>query len=174
MKKDTAVDFNNPESIAEELTAADVNPSTEPKAKKPRKPRVVKVTFVADKDYATGETISFDYELPMSVSTRGAVAGIALEEMTDDQLKIEYRNANSVAYKTKKAGHDATKAETRLNACKAEMEKRGIQPTARGNAVAVDAKSIANMIAQGKISVEDIQKFLDAANTTAPTTDTAG
>lgn len=88
-------------------------------------------------------------------------AGIPLEEMTDDQLKIEYRNANSVAYKTKKAGRDATKAEERLEHCKAEMEKRGIQPTARA-AAKVDAATVANMIKSGALSVDDIQALLDA------------
>lgn len=91
----------------------------------------------------------------------GTAAGIPLEEMTDDQLKIEYRNANSVAYKTKKAGRDATKAEERLERCKAEMEKRGIQPTARA-AAKVDAATVANMIKSGALSVDDIQALLDA------------
>lgn len=160
-----AVDFNNPESVAEALAAADAAELTdgEPKAKKERKPagpKIVKVSFTADHDIKAGETIEFDYELPAS-QRRGAVVGIPLEEMTDDQLKIEYRNANSVFYKTKKAGRDTTKSEARLNAVKAEMTKRGIQPTSRTASVTVDANTVAELIKSGKISVDDIQRLLD-------------
>lgn len=157
-----AVDFSNPEAIANELEAAqDAGTTTATKKeKKPAKPRIIKVTFVADHDITAGESVTFDYEVPKA-ERHGAVAGIPLEEMTDDQLKIEYRNANSVAYKTKKAGRDATKAEERLERCKAEMEKRGIQPTARA-AAKVDAATVANMIKAGTLSVDDIQALLDA------------
>lgn len=164
--KNAAVDFNNPESVAEALAAADaaeLGAEGAPKAKKERKPagpKIIKVSFTADRDIAAGETIEFDYELPAS-ARRGAVVGIPLEEMTDDQLKIEYRNANSVHYKTKKAGRDATKAAERLERVKAEMAKRGIQPTSRAAAVNVDANTVAELIKTGKISVEDIQKLLD-------------
>lgn len=167
MSKDTkneGVDFSNPESLAAELAAAtpaDATPGT-PKEKKPAKPRVLHITIVADKDYKVGDEITFDYEVPKGDGIRGQLTGVALEEMTDDQLKIEYRNANSVAYKTKKAGHDTTKADARLEACKAEMEKRGIQPTSRGSAP-VDATTVAQLIIGGKLSVEDIQKLLDEA-----------
>lgn len=154
------VDFSNPESIAEELAAADIaTPAAAPK-KRERKPKIVKVTYTAERDIAAGETITFDYEVPASTRTRGAVAGIPVPEMTDDQLKIEYRNANSVFYKTKKASRDTTKAEERLNRVKAEMEKRGIQPTARASAK-IDATAIANLIKSGKISVEELQALLD-------------
>lgn len=161
-----AVDFTNPESVAAALqaeTAAELG-GTAPtkKAKKPAGPKKVRVSFIADRDIKKGETIEFEYELPVSTGTRGAVAGIPIDKMTDDQLKIEYRNANSVAYKTKKAGRDATKAEERLERVKAEMAKRGIQPTARASAT-VDATTVANLIKTGKLSVEDIQKLLDAA-----------
>lgn len=158
--ENTAVDFNNPEAIADELTAMEAAPATGKKEKKPAKPRVIKVKFVADHDIQAGEEVTFDYEVPKS-ERRGAVAGIALEEMTDDQLKIEYRNANSVYYKTNKAGRDATKALERLDACKAEMEKRGIQPTARAGAAKIDATTVANLIKAGKLSAEDIQALLD-------------
>ena len=158
---ENAVNFENPESIAAELEAAqDAGTPATPKAKKPAKPRVIKVKFVADHDIVAGEEIVFDYEVPKS-ERHGAVAGIPLEEMTDDQLKIEYRNANSVAYKTKKAGRDATKAEERLERCKAEMEKRGIQPTARA-AAKIDAATVAAMIKNGQLSADDIQALLDA------------
>lgn len=165
-KKDenAAVDFNNPDSVAEALAAADAAElgADTPKAKKERKPagpKIIKVTYTADHDIKAGETVEFDYELPASMR-RGAVVGIPLEEMTDDQLKIEYRNANSVHYKTKKAGRDATKAAERLERVKAEMTKRGIQPTSRAN-VQIDAGTVAELIKSGKISVEDIQQLLD-------------
>lgn len=159
----TPVDFNDAESIEAELAAAE---STETKVagtkeRKPAKPRVIKVTYVADHDIAAGETIEFEYELPKAQS-RGQLVGIALEDMTDDQLKIEYRNANSVYYKTTKAGRDATKAKERLDRCKELMDKRGIAPTGRG-AVKLDAEAIAGAIKAGKVSVADIQALLDAA-----------
>lgn len=163
--ENNAVDFENPDSVAEALAAADaaeLGATGEGKTKKPRKPagpKVIKVSFTADRDIKAGETVEFDYELPASVR-RGAVVGIPLEEMTDDQLKIEYRNANSVHYKTKKAGHDTTKAAERLERVKTEMAKRGIQPTSRAS-VTVDASTVAELIKSGKISVDDIQKLLD-------------
>lgn len=158
-KDQTPVDFNNPEELAAAVAASETTAPKAPKAPKEKKPRVIKVKYTAPADIAAGQTIEFDYELPLSVGTRGAVSGIALPDMTDDQLKIEYRNANSVFYKTTKAGHDASKAEARLNACKAEMEKRGIQPTARAAApVTVDV--IAELIKSGKISVEELQAKL--------------
>lgn len=160
-EKKTAVDFSNPEALAEELAAIDVKPTAKAKAKKPAKPRVIKVTYVADKDYKAGDTIEFDYEVPKA-KRRGAVAGIPVTEMTDDQLKIEYRNANSVLYKTTKAGRDTTKAQARVDAVVAIMDEKGIRPTARGAAAQkVDATTIANLIKAGTISVEDIQKLLD-------------
>jgi hypothetical protein len=165
IKENEAVDFSNPEALEAELAAAEAATPAAEKPKKPAKPKVIKVKFVADKDYKAGDEIEFDYEVPKGMGTRGAVAGIPLDEMTDDQLKIEYRNANSVFYKAKKANKNQdtiTKSETRLEACKAEMEKRGIQPTARG-AQEVDAEGIAKLIMAGKVSVEDIQAMLNAA-----------
>lgn len=164
--ENTAVNFEDPDSVnaalaatAEEELAGD---APKAKAKKPAKPRVIKVTWVADRDIAAGETIEFDYEVPKA-ARRGAVAGIPLEEMNDDQLKIEYRNANSVHYKTVKAGRDATKAAERLERVKAEMEKRGIQPTSRAHAP-VTAETVAELIKSGKISVDELQSLLDAGD----------
>lgn len=158
-----AVDFTNPEAVEAELTAAAAEDAAKKeapkKARKPAKPRVIKVSYTADRDIKKGEVIEFDYEVPRR--RRGIVAGIPLDKMTDDQLRIEYRNANSVFYKTRKAGRDATKAEARLDRCKAEMAKRGIQPSSR-RAVKVDAAAVANLIKSGAITVEEIQKMLDA------------
>ena len=157
------VDFNNPEAIESELAAAESTETAKaPKEKKPAKPRMIKVTYTADHDIKAGETIEFEYEVPKA-ERRGQVVGIPLEEMTDDQLKIEYRNANSVHYKTVKAGRDASMAKERLDACKAEMDKRGIAPTGRGGAK-LDAETIAAAIKSGKVSAADIQALLDAAS----------
>lgn len=158
---ENAVDFTNPEAIAAELEAAEVETPKATKTRKPAKPRIIKVHYVADHDIKAGEEVVFDYEVPKA-ARRGAVAGIPVDQMTDDQLKIEYRNANSVYYKTNKAGRDTTKAQERLDRCKAEMEKRGIQPTSRAGAQKVTADVVANLIKSGKLSAEDIQKLLDA------------
>ena len=160
----TPVDFNDAASIEAELAAAEAPAeakATGTKEKKPAKPRTIKVSYTADHDIKAGETVEFEYELPKA-QARGVVAGIPLEEMTDDQLKIEYRNANSVHYKTAKAGRDASKAKARLDACKAEMDKRGIAPTGRGG-TKLDAQTIADAIKAGKVSAADIQALLDAA-----------
>lgn len=164
--KTPGVDFDNPESInaaleaeaASEITSEGDAPK---KARKPAGPKVYHIKHECDRDYKAGDIIEFDFTVPKG-ERRGAVAGIPLEEMTDDQLKIEYRNANSVHYKTVKAGRDASKAAERLEKVKAEMAKRGIQPTARASAT-VDAATVANLIKSGKISVDDIQALLDAA-----------
>jgi hypothetical protein len=155
-----AVDFSNPEALEAELAAIATTDAT-PKTKKEAKPRIIKVSFTAQEDILAGETVTFDYEVPKSAGTHGIVSGVALEDMTVDQLKIEYRNANSVWYKTKKAGKDFSKAEARLNACKAEMEKKGVQPSSRSS-VAIDAASIANLIKSGAINLDDLQALLDA------------
>lgn len=159
----TPVDFDNPEALAKELEAVENAKDNKTKVRKPPKPKVIKVSYTADRDIKAGETIEFDYEIPKSARTRGIVAGIPLVEMTDDQLKIEYRNANSVYYKQNKAGKLTQKATDRLNAVKAELDKRGIQPSSRSS-VTLDAAGIAKLIIDGKVSVDDIQKMLDEAS----------
>ena len=167
-KTQTAVDFNNPEDIAAALAAdaasktLDATTGTKaPKAPAEKKPRIIKIAFTATKDIVAGEVVEFDYELP--VASRGAIVGIALADMTDDELRIEYRNSNSVYYKTKKKpGSDVTKSKARYEACLAEMAKRGIQPTSR-TPVVTDAASVAELILSGKINVDEIQALLNAA-----------
>ena len=162
------VDFNNPDELEKELAAANEAAETEAdastKTRKPKGPKVIKVTFTADHDIKAGETITFDYEVPASARRVGVNNGIALEDMNEAQLKIEYRNANSVLYKTKKAGRDATKAQERVDAVLAAMEAKGIKPGTRVAVAAqpLDAAGIANLIKSGKVSVEDIQKLLDS------------
>ena len=162
------VDFNNPDELEKELAAANDVVETEAAAstttRKPKGPKVIKVTFVADHDIKAGETITFDYEVPASARRVGVNTGIAIEDMNEAQLKIEYRNANSVLYKTKKAGRDATKAQERVDAVLAAMEAKGIKPGTRVATATqpLDAAGIANLIKSGKVSVEDIQKLLDS------------
>lgn len=154
------VDFNDVASLEAELAAAEA-PKEEKKAKKKaaRKPRVLTITV--PEGLVGGDT--FEYEVPKKTSSRGAVAGIPVEEMTADQLKIEYRNANSVFYKQTKAKGQATpEATERLEKVKAIMEEKGIAPTSRKAASKVDANVIANLIKAGEISVDDIQALLDA------------
>lgn len=58
---------------------------------------------------------------------RGALAGVPLEEMTDEQLKIEIRNAKSVLYKAVKRNaptETILNNQARLDAALAEKAKR--------------------------------------------------
>ena len=58
---------------------------------------------------------------------RGQLHGIALEDMTDDQLKREIINANSVLYKAKQRGaaeEIIAANQARVDAAKAEKAKR--------------------------------------------------
>lgn len=161
----TAVDFTDPAAIDAAIAEAKVNETTAaaPKAPKEKKPKVIKVTFTADRDIMQGEEITFDYTLPVGMHTRGVNNGIPLEEMTADQLKIEYRNANSVLYKTKKAGRDATAAQARFDKVVARMNELGVAPTARTAVAApVTAETVADLIKTGKITVEEIEKLLNA------------
>ena len=160
------IDFNNPESVADAIAEAETQAAetaTSEKAAKPKKPKTVKVSWTADRAINAGETVEFEYELPVYAGKRGIVAGIPLEEMTEEQLKIEYRNANSVFYKQTKAGKDTTKSKERLDAVLAKMEEKGIKPTGRAAAAPVTAASIAALIKAGKISAEEIQRLLDGS-----------
>lgn len=72
-----------------------------------------------------GET--YLVEVPVPEKRRGQLHGIALEDMTDDQLKREIINASSVLYKAKQRGASEeviAKNQARLDAAKAEKAKR--------------------------------------------------
>lgn len=73
-----------------------------------------------------GETIQV--EAPVKErKPRGQLAGIALEDMTDEQLKRELINSKSVLYKaTQRGAGEATIAanQARVDAAVAEKEKR--------------------------------------------------
>lgn len=69
----------------------------------------------------------FEVEIPETQKRRGQLFGISLADMTDDQLKREIINANSVLYKAKQRGasEDVIAAnQARLDAAKAEKAKR--------------------------------------------------
>ena len=66
-------------------------------------------------------------EVPVPEKRRGQLYGIALEDMTDEQLKREIINAGSVLYKAKQRGaaeEIIAKNQARLDAAKAEKAKR--------------------------------------------------
>lgn len=74
-----------------------------------------------------GDTFTVTVEVPTVSKQRGQLAGIALEDMTDEQLKREIINANSVLYKAKQRGaSEETIAanQARVDAAKAEKAKR--------------------------------------------------
>ena len=77
---------------------------------------------------SAGDTFKVEVEMPAPVKkARGQLAGIALEDMTDDQLKRELINANSVLYKAKQRGaSEETIAanQARVDAALAEKAKR--------------------------------------------------
>lgn len=70
---------------------------------------------------------TFLVEVPVAEKRRGQLYGIALEDMTDEQLKREIINAGSVLYKAKQRGASEeiiAKNQARLDAAKAEKAKR--------------------------------------------------
>lgn len=67
------------------------------------------------------------FEVEKVKKVRGQLAGIALADMTDEQLKREIINANSVLYKAKQRGASEeiiNANQARLDAAKAEKAKR--------------------------------------------------
>lgn len=84
------------------------------------------IKVVAPRDLMKGE--EFDYELPTPErKPRGQLAGLALKDMTDVQLKREIINASSVLYKAKQRNADPKTIEAnqaRVDAAKAEKESR--------------------------------------------------
>ena len=75
-----------------------------------------------------GDTFTIEVEAPAKEKKqRGQLAGIALEDMTDEQLKREIINANSVLYKAKQRGaaeETIAANQARVDAAKAEQAKR--------------------------------------------------
>jgi len=80
----------------------------------------------------------FEVEVPTTEKRRGQLYGIALADMTDEQLKREIINANSVLYKAKQRGaSEETIAanQARVDAAKAEKAKRTPAPVEAEEAV---------------------------------------
>lgn len=75
-----------------------------------------------------GDVFKVQVEVPVAEKKqRGQLAGIAIEDMTDEQLKREIINANSVLYKAKQRGAAETTIlanQARVDAAKAEQAKR--------------------------------------------------
>lgn len=108
---------------------------------------------------SAGDKFTVEVEAPVAEKKpRGQLAGIALEDMTDEQLKRELINANSVLYKAKQrgAGEDTIAAnEARVEAAKAEKAKRSgtkaefdapnVEATMEGNDGVYDEEAAAEM-----------------------------
>lgn len=86
-----------------------------------------------------GDVFKITVETPeLPKQGRGKVAGIALEDMTDEQLKVELVNAKSVLYKAKKREADAATIEAnqaRVDAAEAEKAKRKAASVPAGTTV---------------------------------------
>ena len=81
---------------------------------------------------SAGDKFTVEVEAPVAEKKpRGQLAGIALEDMTDEQLKREIINANSVLYKAKQRGaaeETIAANQARVDAAKAEKAKRAGTP----------------------------------------------
>ncbi|MNB67594.1 hypothetical protein D3C87_1251440 [compost metagenome] len=93
--------------------------------------------FIAHLKDVTDETVDVAYVIenldaiinaPVQTSTRrGQLSGLELEEMSDEQLKREIINANSVLYKAtqrKASAETIAKNQARVDAAKAEKARR--------------------------------------------------
>jgi hypothetical protein len=86
------------------------------------------VELTVPEGLVAGDVFTAEIEMPAKVrKPRGQLAGLTLEEMTDDQLKREIINAKSVLYKAKQRGaSEETIAanQARVDAALAEKAKR--------------------------------------------------
>lgn len=93
----------------------------------------------------------FEVEVPAAEKRRGQLYGIALEDMTDEQLKREIINANSVLYKAKQRGaaeETIAANQARVDAAKAEKARRApvaAEATEAEEAVETDADTAAEV-----------------------------
>lgn len=103
--------------------------------------KTITVELIVPEGLQAGDVFTAEVELPAAVKKpRGQLAGLSLEEMTDEQLKRELINANSVLYKAKQRGaapETIEANEARVEAAKAEKARR-----APVMAEAVDAPNI--------------------------------
>lgn len=97
--------------------------------------KMFEVEVVVPEGLKEGDKFTVQVEVPVKEKKpRGQLAGLALEEMSDEQLKREIINANSVLYKAKQRGaSEETIAanQARVDAAHAEKAKRqGTKATA--------------------------------------------
>lgn len=94
--------------------------------------KTFEVEVTVPEGLSAGDKFTIEVEAPVpEKKPRGQLAGIALEDMTDEQLKREITNANSVLYKAKQRGaSEETIAanQARVDAAKAEKAKRAGTP----------------------------------------------
>lgn len=104
------------------------------------------------KKWEAGDTFTVEVEAPAVVKKpRGQLAGLTLDEMTDEQLKREIINANSVLYKAKQRGaSEETIAanQARVDAAIAERTKR------QGVKAPVEAENVEAALAEGDVNEE--------------------
>jgi len=101
---------------------------------------------------SAGDTFTIEVEAPKK-KPRGQLAGIALVDMTDEQLKREIINAKSVLYKAKQRGaseETIARNQARVDAALAEKAKRA------GVEAEVDAPNVEAAL-EGNDSVYDEQ-----------------
>jgi len=98
---------------------------------------------------------TYEVEVPEMPKRRGQLFGIALEDMTDEQLKREIINANSVLYKAKQRGaSEETIAanQARVDAAKAEKAHR--HPVVETEPVEADAVADARAETDESVAAE--------------------
>lgn len=114
--------------------------------------KTFEVEVTVPEGLSAGDKFTIEVEAPIpEKKPRGQLAGIALEDMTDEQLKREIINANSVLYKAKQRGaSEETIAanQARVDAAKAEKAKRAGTP-AESDAPNVEAAMEDNSEADG-------------------------
>lgn len=90
--------------------------------------KTIEIEVTVPEGMQAGDTFKVEVEAPVAEKKpRGMLAGLSLEEMTDDQLKRELINANSVLYKATQRGSDElviAANQARVDAAKAEKAKR--------------------------------------------------
>lgn len=90
--------------------------------------RTFEVEVTVPEGLKAGDSFILEVEVPAAEKKpRGQLAGIAIEDMTDEQLKREIINASSVLYKAKQRGaakETIAANQARLDAAKAEKAKR--------------------------------------------------
>ena len=115
--------------------------------------KTFEVEVTVPEGLSAGDKFTIEVEAPVpEKKPRGQLAGIALEDMTDEQLKREIINANSVLYKAKQRGaSDETIAanQARVDAAKAEKAKR------TGTPADIDAPNIEAAM-EGNETNEDV------------------